>query len=37
MKLVEEVVKVALFIAGCVLLVFVGWMLRGYKARKETK
>jgi len=35
MKVIETLIKVALWVAGAVALVFLGWCLRGYKARKE--
>ena len=37
MKLLERLVSLALWLAGAVALVLLGWMLRGYKARKESK
>ena len=35
MKFLEGLVKLALWIAGALALVLLGWMLRAYKAKKE--
>lgn len=35
MKVLEGIVKVVLWVAFGMVLVLLGWMLRGYKARKE--
>jgi len=35
MKILEGIVKVVLWIAFGLFLVLLGWMFRGYKARKE--
>lgn len=36
MKILEGIVKVVLWIVFGLTLVLLGWMLRGYKARKES-
>jgi len=37
MKLIEGLIKLALWLVGIAALVLFGWCLRGYKARKEAK
>lgn len=36
MKIIEGIVKIALWIAFIIGCMMIGWLWRGYKARKET-
>jgi hypothetical protein len=37
MNIVEKLIKITIWVVGGLVLVFCGWLLRGYKVRKDGK